>query len=288
MGKEYSTIILSVCCMLSLISCEPAVHNKYEYIVSGTVYTDKTSRKVVPNILVGVFDWQDADYTYGSSTFIATTAKRTDKDGHFCFTIHGGRQRTVVYAGGTYDVRGDSLITDDHLYLSPYTYVYDAKADTIISVYEFRGDSMVIIPKDSLDFNTLPRDSLFTESRLFYQAVCGNDVYHLEDMEIFLQEEGIMQVTPLKFSRGEKIKIILPQYVDQIIGVFLYDVERPLPFEPPQSYLAHKMLHIDNNSTEFVFNIPDSVVAGVYSLDVRCRIDNDDAWSFSRIVELKD
>lgn len=157
-----------------LAACGPMEHKRYDYTVSGTIYTDRETKMPVANWAMNVVDFRYSDVTVGASLEQAYQRAWTDENGHFSMDIHGGLLLTQLYTSAWYDVR-DGSIWNNWSHLK-------------------KGDEV------------------FLETRDYYSATRKKDIYNLTDMEIYLAEEGIMGVEPLAFRRNDEITITLPEY----------------------------------------------------------------------------
>ena len=254
-----------------LAACGPMEHKRYDYTVSGTIYTDRETKTPVANWLVDVDDYRYSDVTVGASLDHDYFVQRTDENGVFCFNIKGGKISTTIQTGALYDVKGDSIVT-------------------------YNGERQV-------------GKTLYYETRQFYKKVFKNDVYQLHDLEIYLKECDKMEVSSLRIKRNQDLVITLPDYVLDVRDIGLSTLERyPIDsiffcpiigrdYEDAKimSYGRKMVYYYENqnrntNTVQWTLTLSDTIPAGYYEMDANVFTTSSlsEPFRFSRIVQIVD
>lgn len=249
-----------VLCVLIMVlaSCGPREHKTYDYTISGVVYTDRSKTQVLPNFPLDVYDLRYNDLTHGASLFDHEYSVHTDENGYFVLNIKGGKMLTRIHAYATYDVQRGCFGVRNHPEVG---------------------------------------EMLFYETRAFYKEASKNEVYKLKDLEIYMNEVGIMGVEPSSFKRNQEIRITLPEYVRFVnsycIRRLQYTALDPMLVDSAKTvcgcYYSGMGRAYDNNSHQLMLNIPDTVPAGYYCLMAVTYTDimQGPIW-FKRIVQIVD
>ena len=229
-------------------SCGPREYKRYDCTISGTVHLSKDNPIPLANHFVLLHDLTYDETTYGVSYFNASYSQRTNSDGYFCFDIKSGGMYAKIDISCSYDPRADTIVDD------------------------YKGRYY-----DSIYFEYLVCE---------HQAWKKDVLSKMEDVNIYLKDQGRMQVYPLSFTNTDTVTIIVPDHETQIRYISIDSLNR---YDSTHLYTPYKELlfsmqpeDMDVTTIRAVMAFPDSIQEGRYVLTVRCYKN-----IYSRIIELR-